>query len=150
LARKYRDFKEDVIQLLLFASIGSHDSELPKRLSDHREFQRFFNEDQKRNWYAALNGLQDRKDYLNDLQLGLEFLASEISYVLNNINIPDEEVHSFFKRLSEHIHRLRSSSVFTDDQVKYLGTFLWELLARWSLIDGQRKDDVVQDMIDRL
>lgn len=150
LAAHYRHFKEDTIQILLFASIGSHDSELPKRLCDYREFQAFFKANRDEQWYAALNGLQDSRDYLNDILVELELLASEVSYALSNVSIADDEVHSFFKRLSEQIYRLKSSSIFTHEQVKYLGNFLWGILARWSFIDGQRKNDIVQDMIDRM
>ena len=87
---------------------------------------------------------------MNDVLVELELLASEVSYVLSNVSIADDEVHGFFKRLSEQIYRLKSSSVFTHDKVKYLSNFLWGILARWSFIDGQRQNDVVQDMIDRI
>lgn len=150
LKRHYHNFKEDVIQILLRASDGSHDSDLPKQLSDYQKFQEFFRANQRKNWFAALNGLQENPDYLNDLLVELELLANEVSYALNNLNIADEEVHAYFKRLSQHIYRLKSSTVFTDDQVKYLGSFLWEILAQWSLIHGQRKSDIVQDIIERL
>lgn len=150
LATHYKQFKEDTIQILLFASIGTHDSELPKRLCDHQEFQSYFKANGDEQWYAALNGLQDSSDYLNDILVELELLASEVSYALSSVNVADDEVHAFFKRLSEQIYRLKRSSIFTHDQVKYLGNFLWGILARWSFIDGQRQNDIVQDMIDRM
>jgi hypothetical protein len=150
LARQYQHFKEDVIQILLFSSVGSHAAELRKQLCDHNEFKRFFSENEREKWYAALNGLQGNEGYLNDLIVEIELLANEISYVLNNINIDDDEVHSFFKRLSTHVYKLRRCTVYTYDHVKYLGNFIWEILARWSIIDGQRKEDIVQEMIDRI
>ena len=82
--------------------------------------------------------------------LELELFAGEISYVLNNVSIQDPKVHSFFKRLNEHIYRLKNASVYSYDQVKYLGGFLWEIHTRWSIIDGQREEDVIQDMINTL
>jgi hypothetical protein len=63
-------------------------------------------------------------DYLNDILVELELLASEVSYALSSVNVADDEVHAFFKRLSEQIYRLRRSSVCTHDQVKYLGNCL--------------------------
>lgn len=150
LARQYQHFKEDVIQILLFASVGSHSTELKKQLCNHDEFKRFFSENKNERWYAALNGLQGNEGHLNDLIVEIELLANEISYVLNNINIDDDEVHSFFKRLSTHVYKLRRSTVYTYDHVKYLGNFIWEILARWSIISGQRKEDIVQEMIDRI
>lgn len=35
LARNYQDFKESVIQILLWCSVGTHSSNLPKELCDH-------------------------------------------------------------------------------------------------------------------
>lgn len=150
LSRRYQDFREDTIQILLWASIGAHDSQLPKELCDHRRFREFFDENGKERWYAALNGLQENKDRIDDLLLELELFAHEVSYVLNNVNIQDPNVHSFFKRLSENIYRLKNSSVYSYDQVKYLSSFLWGIHARWSIIDGQREDDAIQDTIDAL
>lgn len=150
LSRRYQDFREDTIQILLWASIGTHDSQLPKELCDHRKFKEFFDENGKEHWYAALNGLQRDNIRIDELLLELELFAGEVSYVLNNINVQDNKVHSFFKRLSENIYRLKNSSVYSYDQVKYLGSFLWGIHARWNIIDGQREDDAIQDMIDVL
>lgn len=44
LSRRYRDFREDTIQILLWAAVGTHDSTLPKELCDHRKFREFFDE----------------------------------------------------------------------------------------------------------
>ena len=150
LSRRYQDFRESTIQILLWASIGTHDSQLPKELCDHRKFREFFDEHSKEHWYAALNGLQGTKESVDELLLELELFAGEVSYVLSNINIQDPKVHSFFKRLSENIYRLKNSPVYSYDQVKYLGNFIWTVHARWSIIDGQLENDVIQDMIDAL
>lgn len=150
LSRRYQDFRESTIQILLWASIGAHDSRLPKELCDHRKFREFFDENEKKLWYAALNGLQNNKDRVDEMLLELELFADEISYVLNNVNIQDQKVHSFFKQLSENIYRLKNSTVYSYDQVKYLGGFIWGIHARWSIIDGQREEDVIQGMIDAL
>lgn len=150
LSRRYQDFRESTIQILLWASVGTHDSRLPKELCDHRKFRGFFDENEKRYWYAALNGLQSTKERVDELLLELEIFAGEVSYVLNNVSIQDPRVHSFFKRLSENIYRLKNSTVYSYDQVKYLGNFIWAIHARWSIIDGQLENDVIQDMIDAL
>jgi len=147
LSRRYRDFREDTIQILLWAAVGTHDSTLPRELCDHRKFREFFDENKEEHWYAALNGLQGNKDRIDDLLLEMELFSSEVAYVLNNVSIQDSKVHAFFKRLSEHIYRLKNASVYSYDQVKYLGGFLWEIHARWSIIDGQRENDVIEDMI---
>lgn len=148
LSRRYGEFRTRTIQILLWAAIGTHDSTLPEELRDHRKFREFFEADNRENWYAALNGLEQVR--VDELLLELEFLAEEISYVLNNVSIQDPNVHAFFKRLSEHIVRLRRSETYSYDQVKYLGGFLWEIHARWSMIEGQRENDIIHDMIEAL
>lgn len=150
LSRQYQSFKESTIQILLWSAVGTHDSELPNELCDHLKFKDFFNKNNKENWYAALNDLQSNQARMHDILFELEMLASEISYVLNNVNIQNDRVHSFFKALNENIYRLKASSVYSYDQVKYVGNFLWGIHARWSIIDGQRNDDVIQNMIDSL
>lgn len=147
LARQYQYFKEAVVQILLWSSVGTHDSSLPKELCDHIRFRAFFDEDGKKNWYAALNGLQERPDYLKDLLFEMELLASEVTYVLNNVPVHDEKVYRSLKLLNENIHRLKNSTVYSYDPVKYVGDFLWGILARWSFFDGQRQDDFVEQTI---
>lgn len=150
LSNYYNNFKEDTIQILLWGSIGTHDSNLPKELCDFRKFRDFFKQDQSKHWYAVLNKLEDDNTLLNDLIVELDMLANEVSYALNNINFTDPKIHSFFKRLSENVYRLKNSSIYTGDHVKSLGRFLWEILAQWSYVDGQREEDIIQNMIDSI
>lgn len=151
LLRRYREFKETVIQNSLWASVGTHESGLVEILAnDHEAFQNYFRENRSQRWYDVLNGLEENRDYLNDILVELEILSNEFSYALNNLNVDDDQVHSFFKRMTEHVYKLKNSKIYTHDQVKYLGNFLWEILARWSMISGQADSDIVEDMIDRL
>jgi hypothetical protein len=55
-----------------------------------------------------------------------------------------------FKNLSSHVCKLKSASVYSYDQVKYLGNFLWGILAQWSFIEGQREEDIIQEMINKV
>lgn len=148
LQRQYMLFKEEVVHILLFAIGGSHDVDTAKRLLDYTEFQSYFKANNYANWYAALNGLQDEQGRINDLLVEMDILSREVAYVLNNIDVEDEQAHAFFKGLTTHLFRLKNCTTYTADHVKYLGQFIWELLGRWSFIDGQHTNDVVQDMID--
>lgn len=150
ISNQYHHFKEDTIQILLWASIGTHDSQLPRQLCDYREFKKFFGENQHQKWYDALNGLQSKQDLLHDILVEMELLSNEISYVLNNLEITDERIMTVFKTLSINVYKLKTNSIFSYDQVKYLGNFLWGILAQWSFIDGQREDDIIQEMINKL
>lgn len=150
LSRRYQAFKEEVIQTLLWASIGMHDSTRPKELTNHEEFKRFFSENKNEHWYAALNGIQGDPQRMHELTLALQLLSDEVTYVLNNLPIQDESVHAFLKNLNENVYRLQHSEADIYNQVKYVSNFLWSILARWSFVGGQREDDALQKVIDRL
>lgn len=147
---QYRFFKEDTVAILLSACQQCYESDLPRRLTDQDEFRKYFkepvNESQNR-WHVVLNGLSDK--LLKDLLVELEILKYEVSYVLNNVNIEDPNVFSFFKRLSQAVHKLKNTTLEYDDE-KQLSQFLWELFSGWSFIDGYREDDIVSVMIEKI
>ncbi|WP_156545586.1 hypothetical protein [Cupriavidus sp. D384] len=121
-----------------------------QELTDHRKFREFFDTDSEGRWYDALNGLQGEPERMADLLLEMEMLADEVRYVLNKVDIDDASVHSAFKNLCAHILRLRSHGVYSHDQTKYVGQFVWAMLAQWSFIDGQLEKDPIQKLIDSI
>jgi hypothetical protein len=147
LSRAYRSFRESVLQILLWASVGTHDSRLPEQLCNHREFKEFFN---SQRWDAAMNSLQSNELRLQELLLELQIFADELAYILSRVNIQDERAHRILKNLRENIYRLNHWNADTYDHVKSLGRFFWEVLSCSNFIDGQCEADVIQEMIDRL
>ena len=87
--------------------------------------------------------------HLKDLLVELEIFTNEVAYVLNNVEINDPDVFSFFKRLSQTVYRFKNSTL-EYDEVKQLSGFLWDLFAGWSFIDGYREDDIVKVMIEKI
>ena len=153
LRNHYSLFREELAHILLRAAAGGSyaiDIELPKKLSEPSAFREYFRVNQNQNWYDALNGLQSHPEVLQDLILEIDLFANEIASVVAKVEFDDAEPLAFFKRLMHHVQRLRNASVYSDDQVKYLGNFVWEIMALWSIIDGQRKADIVDTMIGRI
>ena len=153
LRNHYVLFREEIAHILLRAAAqGSHaiDIELPKKLSDPAAFREYFSVKQNQNWYDALNGLQSHPEVLQDLLLEIDLFANEVASVVAKVEFDDSEPLAFFKRLTHHVKRLNNASVYSYDQVKYLGNFVWEVMALWSIIDGQRKEDIVDTMISRI
>ena len=150
LSRRYQYFKEEVIQSLLWAAGGTHDSELPRQLSDHKEFKAYFSSDENRQWYAAINGLQSDDLRLHEIILAMDLFTRDVAYFLDHVPIDGDDAHSLLKQLNESVYRLKHSQYDRYDQVKSLGRFLWSVLARWSFIDGQLDADPIQSAIDRL
>jgi hypothetical protein len=150
LGEQYQSFKEDTIQILLSACQTSYKGGLPGNLTDQNEFRKYFKEpvsDSQNRWHVVLNGLNDR--LLKDLLVEFEILLNEVTYVLNNVNIEDPNVFSFFKRLSQAVYKMKNTTLEYDD-VKQLSGFLWELFAGWSFIDGYREADIVGVMIENI
>ena len=150
LSKQYQHFRLSVVGILLNASVGWYSLDQAERLTDYNAFKDFFGANHDEMWYAALNGLQSNDEYLNELLVEIEILSDGVSYILNNVTISDRTVFEFFIRFSGHVYQLKHSPIYTDDHVKYLGRFIWGILAQWSFIDGQRQDDIVQKMISQI
>jgi len=148
LATRYKEFKYEIVQTFIWAAGESLDTQSVEDLAyDHIKFKEYFSNDR---WYAVLNGIQGSELRMHELHLAMKMFADEVAYVLNNVAIDDPHVHRVFKRLNESIFRLRESETDLYDQVKYVGNFLWGVLARWSLVEGQLEDDIVEKIITRI
>ncbi len=87
---------------------------------------------------------------MHELTLAMKMFSDEVAYVLNNVPLDDPSVHRVFKRLNESIYRLNASEADLYDRVKYVGNFLWAILARWSIVNGQAEEDIIEKMIERI
>jgi len=150
LSRRYQDFKESVLQILLWNCTTIDNCVAPAELCDHNKFKEYFEKNNRRRWYKAMNGLEGNAEHMGELLMELEIFASEIAYVLNNTNIQDARVYRSFKILKENIYRFNHSPFYTSEQVKLVGRFLWGVLARWDFFDGQHEDDIIQTIIDKI
>ena len=150
LAYQFRLFKLACIEIYLGAIADPYDSEIPESLLDAAEFRDYFSEpyasDQNR-WHAVHNGLYDYG--VPQLVLECELLAREIEFTLIKLNIEDESVSTFLKRLSRSLTRLRTSEPTYDD-IKRLLNFLYPIHSHWSWLDGYVGRDPIEKMIARL
>jgi len=150
LSNHYRSFKLACVEIYLSAIGDSWDSELPEQLLDAAEFSNYFSQrfscDQTR-WHAVHNGLYDYG--VPELVLECELFAREIEYTLLKLNIDDDDVALFLKRLSRSLIRLRTSTPTYDD-VKRLLNFLYPIHSHWSWLEGYVGRDPVAEMIVRL
>lgn len=152
LIRRYRDFKYDVISLIIGLVDGSYASDEVEALFDQDRFREHFKEDvtsSETRWSRFANRLTERPDRLAALLAHFDAFRGEIQYVVEALDIPDPEVFEFFKRLSAALHS-RSGTTVEYDDIKSLLRFLWELFSGWDFADGYRKEDLVQKMIDAI
>ena len=141
----YLNFRENVIRTLLLVS-DDHDTRV-EALLDHMKFREHF---PMNKWNNVLNGLQAKPDELQDVLVELDLLASEFAFVLNNLEIDDDQLIRFFREFSASQHRLRNARVYAYDPVKYIGQRLYLILACHDIVSGPEDTDFVSDNIDRL
>jgi len=148
---QYRVFKESCISTFLVLS-DSQEYEYKENLLNQEEFRRYFKNNNGRNenrWDAVVNGIQGNEYYLNEIIYELRMLNEEIKFIRSSVDIHDEDVFQFLKRLSHMIHRMESTKPDYDDIKSFCG-FLWSLFTGWSFIDGYRKTDIVTEMLERI
>ncbi|MES2192185.1 MAG: hypothetical protein V4454_18860 [Pseudomonadota bacterium] len=146
LGRRYRDFRYNTIQMLIWSSGATSTSrDQVDLLLDKEKFKDFFRGEK---WDEVANGLQRDKSRLRSVMVEFEILAHEISYTLNNVVVQDAHVHTMFRVLSENIFRLRNDRVDTYEHVKSISQFLWSVLAGWSFVTGYTNEDPIEQMLE--
>lgn len=150
LAQQYDSFKDECIPIFFSALRESYDLDLLNRLKDRSFFRQYFKEkvspDQER-WHAVLNGLDE--SLVKKLVVELEILMTEVHYALTVIDIDNQDVFAFLKRLSQILYRHRNWSAEYDD-VKQLSGFMWSVHTGWSVIDGYTEKDIIAEMIESI
>ena len=150
LTAHYETFKLACIEIYLSAIGDSWESDLPRTLLQAEQFSSYFSEwhspDQTR-WHAVHNGLYDYG--LPQLIIECELFAREIDFTLTKLDLEDDQLALFLKRLSRALVRLRTSTPNYDD-IKALLNFLYPIHSHWSLLDGKIGEDPVADAIARM
>ena len=146
----YMQFKKEVIGLILHASGKAWSQDDLDRLTIPKEFSNYFSEDETGSgmrWYGVLNGLNEY--YVGEISNRLELLRDEVQFVLSSIEIQDQEVFEFMKRLSEVSFRMSKVKADYDDQ-KSWGRFLWALYSDFDPAVGDVPFDRNLKMLEKL
>jgi len=151
---QYIYFKKNSIFIFLSALGKSSNEKLWEELCDLGEFKKYFkekyNNDQDR-WDRVYNALELNRILLKDLLMQLDILRDEVSFVLNNIEINDKNVFSFFKLLSQSVYVYKLRDINMDyNEKESLMSLLWNLFAGWSFVGGYREEDIVKLMIEKI
>ncbi len=150
LAHHYRNFREDCIATMLMVSDGTFEWGFHKSLVEQSKFREYFDEKVSPNedrWDAFQNKLDEHS--LQELIMMTEILRDEVSFVLNNIDIPDDRPFEFLKRLSAAILSMRNTTLGYDE-TKQFSNFLWSVFAGWDVVSGYRDRDIIQEMIEAI
>jgi len=151
LKKQYNSFKMSCIDLFLIAS-NSQDYENRENLLNYKEFRRYFtthiNSTQER-WDFVATSIDDGDYIFDELVNEFEFLIQEINYARANVEIFDRDVEEFMRSMIQIVHRLKATKPGTDDY-KYFCRTLWSIFTRWDLVAGQREDDIIKTMIEKV
>lgn len=115
-------------------------------LKDIKKFRVYFQENNNQKWYAFLNRLENDELLKDELYVEIDILMQQINNALNNIHINDGRSLRILTRLSQRAYRLKYSNTSTDE-IKYIGGFLWEIMAGWSTINGYYDIDIIENSI---
>jgi len=151
---QYLYFKEECIYIFLSALRKSINPKLVRKLCDLDEFKKYFKEkcgNAQDRWDKVGTELDCNKIFLKNILVQLGILRNEVAFILNNTEINDKYVLSFFKLLSQNVYSYRVTGINMEynERNRLLG-FLWELFTGWSFSDGYRKEDIVKLMIQKI
>jgi len=147
LAHHYKNFREDCVAIMLMVADGTFEWGFHETLIEQEKFRKYFQEKispSKDRWDAFQNKLDQH--HLQELIMKTEILRDEISFVLNNIEIPDDRPFEFLKRLSAAILSMRNTTLGYDE-TKQFSNFLWSVFAGWDIISGYRDRDIIGETI---
>ncbi|WP_444892139.1 potassium channel family protein [Microbulbifer sp. TRSA001] len=149
---QYQNFRESVTEICLRGIAGGYNTDwkLKLHLPEMLKFREYFSENNSEKWYIVLNALQSDDGLLQDLLVEIDMFSEQVTFALNNTSANDHEVLRFLTRFSQHPHRLNNLDVYSGDKVKYIGGFIYEIMAGWSVIDGYRDNDLFLEKFKKL
>ena len=145
--KHFLQFRENSIATMLMVVDRRFSWGFHQELLAQNRFREYFKEDvgqgQDR-WDSLHNKMTGHA--LHELLTHLEILRNEILFVMSAVEIDDEKVLEFLKRLSATIIRMRSTTR-DYDSMKSFGNFMWQVFSGWDFVTGYQERDFFEDMI---
>jgi len=124
---QYLYFKKVCIYIFLSALGKSSNEELREELCSLGEFKKYFKEEHSKvqdRWHKVWGELNGH--LLRDLLIELSILRDEVAFILNNTEINDKSVLSFFRLLSQRVYVFKARGISMEyEEKKALLRFLW-------------------------
>ena len=147
LQMQYDSFRGGSIRVFVNAIGQGYDSALIDHLNDQRQFRDFFSETfhpGQTRWDAVANGL--RPEDIDNLVAELDIFTAEVRFTLNTVDVENEEIFAFLKRLANALYRAKNCSCGYDG-VKSLLSLMWSVFTGWDFAEGYPKKDSIAEMI---
>ncbi len=152
LLASYRSFRTDATIQLLFASgCRTVGLDLVEKLLPQEAFRRYFKQQSLQadgdRWHDVANGLE--MHHRRELFMAMSILRDDVLYILNNVDVADQETFDFLHRLTKAIayHDQRSDD-YDDDTI--LLRLFWSMMAGWNQIKGYVEEDQIERLIQRI
>jgi hypothetical protein len=151
---QYEIFRKDTISLCLRAAEiqGGYrfDHETKKELIHFKKFRKAFTGDFKQRWYDVVNGIQHNEEILKDILAQCDIFAQQVSYALNNLIIDDDNSLGVLTRVSQRPFLVKHWIASSGDPARYVGGYLFEVLAMYSFASGPLEEDFIEKAIRKL
>ncbi len=159
LIKNYINYRRDLIHIILRAHTNCRmkyqdtdsldklwgNRDLEDKLLDPAYFKEFFRKDDHKNWYAVLNGLDE--EIISDLYAEFDLLEKKIDIYISDYGTGSKKAREYYSWYTDFTYRLKNASVYSYDQSKYIGDFLWEILGQCSSISGDLDEDTIMRII---
>lgn len=141
--------KMSIISILLYES---YPASLPEKLCDFRFFRKYFSEPHETEkmqtkWDWVLNHLSE--DSIDLIAIEFEWLIKEVDFLFSKIELNDDEIFSFLKRLQSVLYRHRKVRLDYWEE-KWLSRFLWDIFGSSNIITWERDFDIMDRMIEKI
>lgn len=147
---QYRAFKIACIENFLAVADGGFAANLPEELLPVEKFRAYFKErvgEGKTRWDEVANNMTDY--YLAVTLSRMEILRQEIAFVMQSVDLSEDQSFDLLKRFSRAIVMQRNATNDHDAMKSFLG-FFWNLFAGGDWVEGYRARDIVEEMIDAI
>jgi len=148
----YQAFREGIVDICLRCNEKRFkDSwKLKLKLPDMHNFRAHYKENSSSNWYEVLNTLEENEQLFNDLLMEINIFSNQVQHALNNLQANDFKSLRYLTLLAQRNERLKYSSVYSDEQVKYVSAYIFQIMAGWSVVDGYYDSDPILSVIHKL
>ncbi len=155
--RSFKDIKRSVLRDVISASIngGRHDLQIDhdtvESLMTVSGFEDAFKGGREghEGFYAFRNHMSGDALEYRDILIDLHMLSAEIDFLLHNIEIENEEIFGFFKRLQRYLIRVEKIGPGYDEE-KELSSLIWDLYGQFCFIEGNLGYNRIQKAVNEL
>ena len=142
----YREFREDLSQIVLQCEAGHYGIDLGKaeRIADYMEFRKEYSASE---FYSVMSGMQSNPQFIEDIFVICGVLSQQIDNTILAVQSENQESISTLTRFARWPHRVQRLDVFQNDPAKYVGEYVYQTLANYSKMTGPFKNERIEEAI---